>query len=216
MAKQELNVETIIQLWKQLEVTSVSFIFNCGGDSMNDTSIEIHTKNGDITNDVLHDYIDNVVYNEVEFYVNSDGHYQGESGVVEITLEDEGEGEELVFRKDAQSEWNEQQSDRIYIKLNETEQAFVGKNILNINGEESNLNFVFKGDVFLTDEDELFLEQLEKKIEDEIRNNEPNIDEGELQEYYTFNTEENNLTINEEGCIEIDVNYSVTIYRDSE
>jgi hypothetical protein len=216
MAKQELNVETIIQLWKQLEVTSVSFIFNCGGDSMNDTSIEINTESGEITNDVLHDYIDNVVYNEVEFYVNSDGHYQGESGVVEITLEDEGEGEELVFRKDAQSEWNEQQSDRIYIKLNETEQAFVGKNILNINGEESNLNFVFKGDVFLTDEDELFLEQLEKKIEDEIRNNEPNIDEGELQEYYTFNTEENNLTINEEGCIEIDVNYSVTIYRDSE
>jgi hypothetical protein len=60
----------------------------------------------------------------------------------------------------------------------------------------------------------LFLEQLEKKIEDEIRNNEPNIYEGELQEYYTFNTEENNLTINEEGCIEIDVNYSLTVYRD--
>jgi len=217
MNKKELSVikETIIQLWKELEVTSVSFIFDCGGDSMNNTNIEIHTKNGNITNDVIEDYINNVVYSKVEFYVDSDGYYQGENGVVKITLEDEGEGEEFVFIKDAQSEWNEQQSDKIYIKLNETEKAFISKNILNINGGEDNFNFVFKGDVFLSDEDELFLEKLEKRILDEISDNEPNINDGELQDNYTFNTEENNLTINEEGCIEIDVNYSLTVYRDS-
>jgi hypothetical protein len=68
----------------------------------------------------------------------------------------------------------------------------------------------------LSDKDEAFLEELEKKISNEIRDNEPNIEEGELQEYYSFNTQENNLVINEEGEIEVDVNYSVTIYRDSE
>ena len=68
----------------------------------------------------------------------------------------------------------------------------------------------------MSDKDEAFLEELEKKISNEIRDNEPNIEEGELQEYYSFNTQENNLVINEEGEIEVDVNYSVTIYRDSE
>ena len=214
MEKQKTQVETIIALWKELEITNVNFNFNCGGDSMNDTDITIHTKNGEITNDVIHDYFDVVVYDKVEFYVNSDGHYQGEFGVVEITLEDDDD--DFSYSKSAESEWNEQQSENVSIKLTDIEQAFVSKNILNLNGDESNFSFVFKGDVFLSDEDELFLAELETKIESEIRDNEPNIEEGELQDYYSFNTEENNLTINEEGEIEVNVNYSVTIYRDSE
>jgi signal peptidase I len=179
---------------------------------MNDTDITIHTKNGEITNDVIHDYFDVVVYDKVEFYVNSDGHYQGEFGVVEITLEDY----DFSYSKSAESEWTEQQSENVSIKLTDIEQAFVSKNILNLNGDESNFSFVFKGDVFLSDKDEEFLAELETKISVEIRDNEPNIEEGELNDYYSFNTEENNLTINEEGEIEVNVNYSVTIYRDSE
>lgn len=214
MEKQKTEVETIIQLWKQLEITNVNFNFNCGGDSMNDTDITIHTKNGEITNDVIHDYFDAEVYNKVEFYVNSDGHYQGEFGVVEITLEDDNDY--FSYSKSAESEWTEQQSENVCIKLTDIEQAFVSKNILNINGDESNFSFVFKGDIFLSDKDELFLEELEKKISVEISDNEPNIEEGELQEYYSFNTTENDLAINEEGEIEVNVNYSVTVYRNSE
>jgi len=214
MEKQKTQVETIIALWKQLEITNVNFNFNCGGDNMNDTDITIHTKNGEITNDVIHDYFDVVVYDKVEFYVNSDGHYQGEFGVVEITLEDDDD--DFSYSKSAESEWTEQQSDNVCIKLTSEEQAFVSKNILNLNGDESNFSFVFKGDIFLSDKDEEFLAELETKILVEIRDNEPNIEEGELQDYYSFNTTENDLTINEEGEIEVDVNYSVTVYRDSE
>jgi hypothetical protein len=155
------------------------------------------------------------VYNKVEFYVNSDGHYQGEFGVVEITLEDDDD-DDFTYFKSAESEWNEHQTDNVCIKLTSEEQEFVNKNILNLNGDESNFSFVFKGDIFLSDKDEAFLEELEKKISVEIRDNEPNIEEGELQEYYSFNTQENNLVINENGEIEVDVNYSVTVYRDSE
>jgi len=216
MNKQELSVETIIQLWKELEITSVDFNFNCGGDSMNDTDIEIHTKNGVITNDIIHDYFDNVVYNKVEFYVNSDGHYQGEFGSVEITLEDEGEGEDFIYNKSAQSEWIEQQTEQVCIKLTDVEIAFLNKNVLNINGDDSNFNVVFNGDVFLNDEDEVFLENLEKKIEVKIRDYSPSINEGELQEYYRFNTHENDLNINEYDEVVFEVHYSVTIYRDSE
>jgi hypothetical protein len=215
MEQQKTQVETIIALWKELEITNVNFNFNCGGDSMNDTDIEIQTKSGVITNDVIHDYFDNVVYNKVEFYVNSDGHYQGEFGVVEITLEDDND-DDFTYCKSAESEWIEQQTDNVCIKLTSEEQAFVSKNILNLNGDESNFSFVFKGDIFLSDKDEEFLAELETKISVEIRDNEPNIEEGELQEYYSFNTQENNLVINENGEIEVDVNYSVSVYRDSE
>lgn len=204
------TTEQAINLWKELGVRSVNFNFSCGGDSMNDTDIVILTENGDIKNDVLWDYFDIEVYNKVEFYVNSDGHYNGENGVVEITLDEE---EGFIYDKSAESEWNEQQTESVFIKLTDAEQEFIRKNILNINGEESNLEFVFKGDVFLTDEDEVFLEKFKERILEEIENNQPVIDEGELQEYYTYNTEEDNLKITEDGKIEIIVNYSVTVYR---
>jgi hypothetical protein len=208
----EQTTEQAIKLWKELGVTEVHFNFNCGGDSMNDTDLTIYTDGSkQIKNDVLFDYFENEVYENVEFYVNSDGHYNGESGIVTITLDDEG----FTYSKSSESEWSEQHTETVLIKLTDVEQAFVNKNLLNLNGDENNLDFVFKGDVFLTNEDEVFLEELEKRIKSVIQDNEPEIEyDGELQEYYTFNTEENNLTINQDGEIEIEVNYSVTVYRE--
>jgi hypothetical protein len=155
------------------------------------------------------------VYNEVEFYVNSDGHYQGEFGSVEITLEGDDDEWYLNYSKSSEAEFNEEQTEEVCVKLTDVEIAFLDKNILNINGDESNFSFVFKGDVFLTDEDEVFLEGLENKISVGIRDYEPSVDEGELQEYYRFNTPENSLYINENGEVVFEVHYSVTIYRDS-
>ena len=211
-----METKEAIQLWKALKVTSVDFNFSCGGDSMNDTDIVINTADGEIKNELLSEFFDDEVYKQVEFYVNSDGHYQGEFGVVEILLEGDDDDEEFTYYKSGQAEWSEQQTESVHIKLTDVEQAFIEKNVLNINGEDGNMNFVFKGDVFLTDEDEVFLEKLEVKILDEIDDYEPEINEGELQDYYTFNTNEDNLTINENGELEIQVNYSVTVYRDSE
>jgi hypothetical protein len=206
--------EQIIELWNKLNVTSVDFNFSCGGDSMNDTDITINTKNGTITNNEIETFIDNEVYNRVEFYVNSDGHYQGEFGSVEITLEDEGEGEDFVYNKSSQSEWNEQFTDKVKVELTDTEIKFIGENILQIVGEDSRIDFIYKEDIFLTDEAEQFVADLHKKIENEIANNEPSIDEGELQDYNNFNTEDE-IVINVDNELEIEVRYSVTIYRDS-
>jgi hypothetical protein len=197
-----------------LKVTSVDFNFSCGGDSMNDTDIVINTEDGQIENELLVEFFEEEVYKNVEFYVNSDGHYQGEVGVVQIVLEDEDE--DFNYSKTAESEWSEQHTESINIKLTDVEQAFIEKNVLNINGESSNLNFVFKGDVFLSDDDEEFLEKLENKIVNEISDYEPEVEEGELSDYITYNTDEDNLTINENGEIKIELNYSVTVYRESE
>jgi hypothetical protein len=57
---------------------------------------------------------------------------------------------------------------------------------------------------------------LENKIVNEISDYEPEVEEGELSDYITYNTDEDNLTINENGEIKIELNYSVTVYRESE
>ena len=36
------NEKEIIQLWKELQITHIDFEFSCGGDSMNDTTLNIH------------------------------------------------------------------------------------------------------------------------------------------------------------------------------
>jgi hypothetical protein len=182
---------------------------------MNDTDITIHTANGIVVNDEIETFIDNEVYNQVEFYVNSDGHYQGEFGSVEITLEDEGEGEDFVYNKSSQSEWNEQLTEVVKVGLTDTEIKFIGENILQIVGEDSRMDFVYKEDIFLTDEAEQFVADLHKKIENGISNHEPSVDEGELQDYNSFNTEDE-IIINVDNELEVEVHYSVTIYRDSE
>jgi hypothetical protein len=209
---EKTTTEEAIKLWKELKVMEVHFNFSCGGDSMNDTDLTIYADGSEqIKNDVLFDYFEDEVYKNVEFYVNSDGHYNGESGIVTISLDDEG----FSYSKSSESEWSENHTETILIKLTDVEQDFVNKNLLNLNGEENNLEFVFKGDVFLTDEDEVFLEELETRIKSVIQGTKPNIEDGgELQEYYTFNTEENNLTINQYGEIEIEVNYSVTVFKE--
>lgn len=210
------TTQKVIELWKKLEVTSVDFNFSCGGDSMNDTNIEIHTKNGVIQNDEIENYIDNEVYKNVSFYEASDGHYQGEFGVVEVTMETDEDEAYFVYNKSTTSEWSEQQSEVVTISLNKEEVEFIKENVLNINGDDSNLNFVYKDDVFLTDDKVNMLNELDKKISNTIRHYEVKCEEGELQDYYTFHTEENNLTINEYDELEVEVDFSVTIYREND
>jgi hypothetical protein len=209
--------KTIIKLWKELNITSIDFKFSCGGDSMNETEIEIYTKNGVIQNSEIEDYFDNEVYKNVSFYEASDGHYIGESGVVEINLENEDDEDECSFSysKSAQAEFSENFTENVDVELTDKEVEFINANIINFNGEETNVNVVYKDDIFLTDEDELLVNDLLKKIDDTISNYTPNDYEGEIQDYYTFNTKEDNLTI-EDNLLTFEVNFNAYVYRDSE
>jgi hypothetical protein len=219
----------IITLWKDLKVANIVLDFSCGGDSMNDTQVHINTKDEndaeiEITNEEIEKYIYDKVYDHVDFYVNSDGHYQGEAGTVYIELvEDEGETPYLSYSKSSTSEYNEQVSADFEIPLSELEIAFIDKFIININGSEDNCDFVFKADVFLTDADEEFLELLETKIRQAVREFHENFEideefggeENEMNDWYTFNTPENNLTINDNKLV-IELTASVVFFKDGE
>jgi hypothetical protein len=207
----------IITLWKELNVESVHFEFSCGGDSMNDTTIVINGKDGEtIENEQIATYIDNEVYNNVEFYVNSDGHYQGEFGTVYITLDDDDET--LSYNKSSQSEWTEHHESTVTVELSEDEANFVKQKVSNLNGSMDEFVVNYKGDLILTDKDEETLEAVKTKVEDTLNGYEPEVEDGEVGEWYNFTTNgETGTEIAFEGnSILVQITNEVNIVRDEE
>ena len=132
----------LITLWKKHNIGHVEFDFYCGGDSMGDTTLRIYDKKGQSLNDKIDferengsswgEYkeriltlIEDKIYADVEFYVNSDGHYQGESGMVEMTFDEE----ESMFdcSKSSESEWSERETNNILVDLTKEEFEFINK-----------------------------------------------------------------------------------------
>ena len=191
------SVEKIIQLWKELEITHIDFEFTCGGDSMNDTTLIIYKDKESIENETISTYFDHEVYNRVEFYVNSDGHYMGENGNVLIELNDEGD--EFNYMKSAQSEWCERMTSDVEVELTDEEVAFVKEFVRNINGgesEQANLNY--KKDFIINDKRKELIDSIGSKVDDACGGFTPDIEgEGELSDWYSFTTNEDDVTDNE-------------------
>ena len=210
-------MEDIIKLWKELKVNYVNFEFTCGGDSMNDTSIQIYDNDGnEIQCTEISNYIDNEVYNEVEFYVNSDGHYQGESGNVEIRLSDDGEN--LEYSKCSQGEYCERVNTVCDVELDEKTIQFIKDKVLNINGDMDNMTLNYKTDCILTDEEEKIVDELERNLLDVLRDCEPKEEyDGELGEWFNFTTnEEGNEIIIDGNCLKVEMSIECTVFDDME
>lgn len=212
---QNENENEIVQLWKELNVARVNFEFSCGGDSMNDTTITIHGEDDEeIENETLKTYFDNEVYNAVEFYVNSDGHYQGESGYVDITLDEDGET--FNYSKYSESEWTETVTTTTKIELTDEQVAFINDKVLNINGSYDEIAVNYKQDCILSDEEEEIAEELERTIQEQLESYSPEQDEGELQEdWFTFTTNPEGETLKIVGNgLQVQVNNSVTVFKE--
>jgi hypothetical protein len=214
------SVEKIIQLWKELEITHIDFEFNCGGDSMNDTTLNIHKGDDIIENEILSSYFDDMVYKRVEFYVNSDGHYMGESGNVLIELNDEGN--DFYYMKSAQSEWCERTDNEIEIELTDEEIEFVKEFISNINGGDSeNPNINYKKDFIINDKRKELIDSIGNKVDTACRNFEPTLENGgEVNEWFTYNTNQDDATDNEitikGNKIAVNVSNEYYLYTDSD
>ena len=209
------NENEIVQLWKELNVARINFEFSCGGDSMNDTTITIHGEDDEeIENETLKTYFDNEVYNAVEFYVNSDGHYQGESGYVNITLDEDGET--FNYSKYSESEWTETLTTTTQVELTDEQVAFINDKVLNINGSYDEIAVNYKQDCILSDEEEEIAEELERTIQEQLESYSPEQDEGELQEdWFTFTTNPEGETLKIVGNgLQVQVNNSVTVFKE--
>ena len=211
------NEKEIIQLWKELQITHIDFEFSCGGDSMNDTTLNIHKGDEIIENTIISTYFENEVYNEVRFYEASDGHYMGEMGNVIIQLNDEDEG--FTYNKQAQSEFNETMTTDLEIELTDEEIAFVKEFVSNINGgSDENTNFNYKKDFIINDKREELIESIGDKVGDVCDNFTPEFEgDGELQDWYSFTTSEHTdseITI-EDNKIIVTITNQYSDYIDS-
>jgi len=199
MSKAVIN-ETITEAvseWKRLGIDNANMEFSCGGDSMSDYSFTFYTKNKsavtgrpeniEVESEELVVFFDRQIFDDVEFYVNSDGHYIGESGNVVITLNDDEDGFE--YDKQSQSEWSESYEETIHIRLSNSEVEFIKNKILNINGgQDGDATFNYKIDCVITDEEEELIETLGKRLENECETYEFQDVEGEEEDWFTWST----------------------------
>lgn len=211
--KTEQQEKTVYQLWRELGISYANYEFDCGGDSMGSTTLTLIGKDGEqISNQEIEDYIENEIYNRVEFYVNSDGHYQGEAGTVEITLDEDGE--DFSYCKSSTSEWCESLTSEIQIELDEKEIAFIKERLLNINGSMDNFTVNYKTDFILTDEDEELVDKLKDKMYGELSSFRPET-KHEVREWYTFTTDIGNKEITFDGNeLKVEITNEVTEYRE--
>jgi len=179
-------MEEVIKAWKEAGIDKAVMNFSCGGDSMNDWNYEYCDKDGnEIVNFELEKELEDETFNRVDFYVNSDGHYMGESGTVEIMLNEEED--DFEFLKCAESEWNEHIDTEVILDLTEEQFNFVKNYVETIQGtyDDSEPDVDYSKNFILTEE----LAELQKSIfqivMDEAESVEPYVD-GELQEYYSY------------------------------
>lgn len=226
-----MTEQQAIKRWKDKGVVRCEMEFSCGGDSMNDYEFKLFDKDGNEVDDAeLKDYFEKVIWNKVQFYEASDGHYIGESGTVEITLsseeEDADEDEEPYFNyyKNARSEWSETVENTIGVKLTPEQIAFIEKNVRNINGSQDDIAVNYKRDFILTDADVAIQESIENLVNDETEAFEPELDDDDdtLEDWYTFSTsiedeeeeEESGELVIKNGELQVRVRNQYTTYSD--
>lgn len=203
-------MEELIKEWLEKGVDRAEFEFSCGGDSMNDTNLVFFDKENKevIMSNESKETLDNDIYNNVEFYVNSDGHYQGEHGTV--LIEFNAEDNEFNYIKSATSEWSESFSDTIEIEVTPELHKFCKEYIYEISGEHNYLDIEYAKDFYINSEKLKMLEDIQEIINEAVDDHEPeDKSKGELEDYIStseFVTIDNNK-------IKFNYDYRKTVYN---
>ena len=201
-----------LQVWKDNDVDHVDFVFSCGGDSMNDTSIEVYDKGGNLVEGLsdIENYFEDAVYNNVNFYEASDGVYMGESGTVTITLTDDED--DFDYCKSSEEEWSETTSFTEKFTLTDEEVDFIDKYVADINGSmaEGDYNVNYKTDFVQTDELIDLEANLVEKIKEYFENYEPDLDN--MSDWHTLEVDTTTLD-KENKTIDLDMSFQHYVYK---
>jgi hypothetical protein len=209
--------EKIIQLWKENGVANIDYEFDCGGDNMGETTLNILDKEGELIEcKEIEDYFENKIYDNVEFYVNSDGHYMGERGNVYVYLE-ENEGEPYFdYSKSSMEEYNEREDFDVMIELSDEEIEYVGLYVNNINtGWGDDMNFNYKTDFIKTDRHEELEKSIDEKLTQFYDDYEPELLGEDSETDMSLNTNENENVITIEGNkLKVTLYYESYVYKE--
>ena len=157
MAKKESE---LVDIFKEHNLDKIIFTFDCGGDSMNDTSCDCIKDGKSYDNEKLYlgDFED-YIYQNVEFYESSDGEYLGEFGTVEITLE----GDELFLSKTSTSRISEEYKERITLK--EKKYSYIFEYVECISYRYGDIEIDYKKDFVVPENFDQDIEKLIKHID---------------------------------------------------
>jgi len=210
-----MEKEQAIALWNNNGIVRAEMEFYCGGDEMGDYSFVYFNADDEIVECCdLDDFFDKAVFDRVDFYVNSDGHYMGESGTVHIELNTDEEEIYFTYSKSAQSEWQETITNTLTIHLTDEQIAYLKEYVRSFNGgSDENVNFNYSKDFIMTDEHERIEKEIATILEETTNDYEPETD-NELNEWYNYQNEE--PMFNEHNELLVEMNNEVYVYTDSE
>lgn len=218
MTKEEKNP---IEVWKELGIDHCVASFSCGGDSMNEMEFTYHNKSGDEIPEAkseLDYYFEDEIYNKVDFYVNSDGHYMGENGSVNIVLEEDDEEPYFSYDKSATSEWYEVYSTKLSFPVSEkTFRLFLDK-ISSLSGSYSNdYEINYKVDCIITLEEQILMKELVDVVCNEGGDWEAETDGEYSDDSFNYELEDWNLLAEKtENTLYFNVSKGYYEYRDSD
>lgn len=212
--KQEL--QTAVKNWQDLGISYAEMTFDCGGDSMGDYYFSFYKKENEKSVEViskdLDSYFSEAVYEHVEFYVNSDGHYIGESGTVHISLDDDDlEEPRFSYSKESKTMFSESKQLRVTLDLSEKELELFKNKVSVVMGDRDAIDTTvnYTQDTVINDEEELLLESIIAKIKDVT--NDISFDDLEDDDFYLndeawYSFEAEYSTDNNQVVIVYDVN----------
>lgn len=206
-----ITKEQAVALWKEKNVSRVTMEFYCGGDEMGDYSFQFFDTDDNEIEDIkeLYDYFDSAVFDRVDFYVNSDGHYMGESGYVEIEFDGE---DDFDYIKVAQSEFNETIENELEIELTDEEINYLKEYVSGIiGGYDEDCSFNYSKDFIMTDEYETIEKNIASKIENIAQDYEPET-ENEVSDWYNYESNDNMFDDNK---LLIIIRNETTVFVDS-
>jgi hypothetical protein len=203
-------MEKLIEEWKEKGVDRAEFEFSCGGDSMNNTSLVFFDKEDKevIMSNESRETLDNNIYSNVEFYENSDGHYQGEYGTV--LVEFDVEENQFAYSKSATGEWSESFTDIVKIEITPELHKFCKEYVLEISGESDFLDIEYAKDFYINSEKLEMLKDIQEIINEAIDNHEPeDKSAGELEDYVSVS----NFATIDNNKIKFNYDYRKTVYN---
>lgn len=203
------SADELSSYWKTLNIERIVYSYSGGGDSMDGSEIKIFCKDDSILEEhALHNIVDNIIFDNFNFYFDSDGHYIGEYGTVTITKEINEDGEEgYLFKKENNERYNESEHNLLNISLTEDEyfylNTYVDLSSISVEDETqiSIKNIVLDKDAFVFNKSNLYhskmLTNLCKKINNKWEVFRDNNDEIDVNDYsgLTFKKLENNLLV---------------------
>ena len=210
-----MTKEEAIALWNNKGIVRAEMEFYCGGDEMGDYSFTYFDADDELVEcDELYPFFDDDVFKRVEFYVNSDGHYIGESGNVHITLDDlELDNVEINFYydKSSESEWNESLTNTLSVTLNEEQINYIKEFVSSFNGgSDENTNFNYSKDFIMTDEHERIEKEIGDILDTITSEYEPETD-NEVGDWFNYQNEE--PMFDDDNTLLVEMNNETTIYK---